>query len=154
MSESHSIADSHADPISIHGGSVDRVKEELAGQRKTDSYYRSKARALKIIRLISPIYWKSKKAKALPSRSAIFFFIASISMRAPMPAGFLGRRCHFDQTEAESGALAPTELSSSAKTSTKIEKECRLVSKDARIFHKKRNSYSSPTNYHYHAQSI
>lgn len=41
MSESHSIADSHADPISIHGGSVDRVKEDKAGQRKTDSYYRA-----------------------------------------------------------------------------------------------------------------
>lgn len=32
MSEPHSIADSHADPISIHGGSVDRVKEDKAGQ--------------------------------------------------------------------------------------------------------------------------
>lgn len=32
MSETHSIADSHADPISIHGGSVDRVKEDKAGQ--------------------------------------------------------------------------------------------------------------------------
>lgn len=47
----------------------------------------------------------------------------------------------FDQTEAESGALAPTELSSSAKTLLQIldGKECRLDSKDARIFHKKRN---------------
>ncbi len=32
MSEPHSIADSHADPIEIHGGSVDRVKEDKAGQ--------------------------------------------------------------------------------------------------------------------------
>lgn len=39
MSETHSIADSHADPISIHGGSVDRVIEDKAGQ--SDSYYRA-----------------------------------------------------------------------------------------------------------------
>lgn len=36
MSETHSIADSNG---AIHGGSVDRVKEDKAGRRKTDSYY-------------------------------------------------------------------------------------------------------------------
>lgn len=45
------------------------------------------------------------------------------------------------RSDRESGALAPTELSSSAKSLLKIlsGKECRLWSKDARIFHKKRN---------------
>ena len=87
-----------------------------------------------------------------PTNTKIFsftFFPRQLGFPSSGQTDFTGAHDHsdlwlfddFDQTEAESGALAPTELSSSAKSLLKIlsGKECRLFSKDARIFHKKRN---------------
>lgn len=101
-------------------------------------------------------YQRPIKTKQLflygPTNTKIFsftFFPRQLGFASSGQTDFTGAHDHsdlwlfddFDQTEAESGAPAPTELSSSAKSLLKIlsGKECRLFSKDARIFHKKRN---------------
>lgn len=55
MSSSHSIADSHADPISIHGGSVDQVKEDKAEKAKrSDASFHF---LVELYVLLSPFQW-------------------------------------------------------------------------------------------------
>lgn len=103
-----------------------------------------------------------------PTNTQIFsftFFPRQLGFASSGQTYFTGAHDHsdlwlfddFDQTEAESGALAPTELSSSAKSILKIlsgsvDFSPRMLGSST----KKGTylSYSSPTNYHYHAQSI